>query len=732
MRTLIGLASTTSNMHALDWAIVIALLAVIVTTAVMTRKYTQSVADFLAANRCAGRYLLCISSGMAGLGAISVVAFFEMFYAAGFTADWWMLMLTPLALLIALSGWVIYRYRETRAMTMAQFFEMRYSKGVRVFAGILGWVAGIVNFGIFPAVGARFFIYFCGLPNYPVNIAGMTIDLMFAGVILVLLAISLFFVFLGGQIAVMLTDFIQGVFTNIVFLIILGTIFWMFDWSTIIQSLKSAPPNASMIHPFHTAKVEGFNVFYFLIGAVSLIYGWKAWQGSQGYNCSARTAHEAKMAGILGEWRGLVFTLVAMFLPIGAYVVMNHGGYLEVAQEARAVLDGIDNEKVRNQMTVPVVLAKSLPIGVVGLLCGAMLTAFISTHDTYLHAWGSMFIQDVVLPFRKKPFTPKQHMMLLRVSILFVAVFIFFFSLLFQQNDFIFMFFAITGAIYIGGAGSLILGGLYWKRGSTGGAWVAMITGCSVAIGGMLLRRYWPDPIYPWMQNDAPWLLNSLRTVVEGISSNVWGINWKVEPEAFPLDGQWVNFFAMVLAFMGYVLCSLFSWLILKRPAYNLDKLLHRGRYAIYDDHEQSVTQPVSGLRAILPTEEFTRSDRWIYYGKLLWTIGWFAVFIFGTAAYLGSKFDLWGDLTTDSWVTFWAWRVGVVVAVGIITTIWFTIGGIMDAKAMFQRLSQLKRDHEDVGLVVDDHDYSEDLPILEQTDNPTQPKNVDASKNEA
>ncbi len=710
MITQTGLATISTNMHALDWCIVIGLLAVIVGAAVATKKYTQSVADFLAANRCAGRYILCISQGTAGLGAISIVAFFEMFYNAGFTADWWMLMMSPLALLIALSGWVIYRYRETRAMTMAQFFEIRYSKGVRVFAGILGWVAGIVNFGIFPAVGARFFIYFCGLPQYPVTVRGTEIDLMFAGVMLLLLAVSLFFVFLGGQIAVMVTDFIQGVFTNIVFLIILGVIFWMFDWPTIIETLQtSAPGEASRIHPFHTAKVEGFNVFYFLIGAFTLVYGWKAWQGSQGYNCSASSAHEAKMAGILGEWRGLVFTLVAMFLPIGAYVIMHGDGFPGIVSETNAVLDGIDSDQIRNQMTVPVVLAKSLPIGVVGLLCATMLAAFISTHDTYLHAWGSMFVQDVVLPFRKKPFSPKQHMLLLRISIVFVAVFIFFFSLLSQQKELIFMFFAITGAIYIGGAGSLIIGGLYWKRGSTGGAWVALSIGCVTAIGGMLLIRYWEDPLYPWMESDLPWLLNAMRYVLEGVSSRVWGINWEVGPNEFPLDGQWVNFFAMTLAIVGYVMCSLFSWLVLKKPAFNMERMLHRGEYAVKEDHAGESAAPVAGLRAVLPTEEFSRGDRYIYYGKLLWTIGWFAVFAVGTLVFLGSKLGLWDDLSEDTWVTFWAWRIGIVVVIGIATTVWFMIGGIIDTRNMFKRLKSIKRDHRDVGLVVNHHDLTEE-----------------------
>ena len=74
------------NMHAIDWLIVFGLLMFIVGLAFYTRKYTQSVADFLAANRCAGRYVLCISDGIAGVGAISIVACFEMYYAAGRTS----------------------------------------------------------------------------------------------------------------------------------------------------------------------------------------------------------------------------------------------------------------------------------------------------------------------------------------------------------------------------------------------------------------------------------------------------------------------------------------------------------------------------------------------------------------------------------------------------------------------------------------------------------------------
>ena len=164
-------------MHWLDWTIVVVMLAFIIATALSTKKYMLSVADFLSANRCAGKYLLGVADGISGLGAVSIIALFEMNYKAGFTASWWKLMLLPVGVIIASTGWVQYRFRQTRAMTMAQFFEIRYSRSFRVFAGIMGYISGIINFGIFPAVGGRFFQYFCGFPTYVVDI-GVKIDLV--------------------------------------------------------------------------------------------------------------------------------------------------------------------------------------------------------------------------------------------------------------------------------------------------------------------------------------------------------------------------------------------------------------------------------------------------------------------------------------------------------------------------------------------------------------------------
>ena len=77
------------NLHWIDWAIVIAVLCGMFYSISLTTGLMKSVSDFLSAGRSGGRYILSISSGVAGVGAISIVMFLEMGYVSGFALSWW-------------------------------------------------------------------------------------------------------------------------------------------------------------------------------------------------------------------------------------------------------------------------------------------------------------------------------------------------------------------------------------------------------------------------------------------------------------------------------------------------------------------------------------------------------------------------------------------------------------------------------------------------------------------
>lgn len=636
------------NLTLLDWSIVVGAIAVMAAGVIFSKSFMRSVVDFLSAGRTAGRYVISVAEGVAALGAITVIANFEMNYIAGFVMTWWGFSMNIVVLLIAVSGFVLYRFRQTRALTMAQFFEMRYSRNFRIFTGFIAYLSGIINFGIFPAVGARFFIHFCGIPE-TVNLLGLEVS-SFALSMIVLLSISMYFVFSGGQIAVIIADFIQGTFINIVFVILMIYFMFMFDFNQFFEALQTAPADASMLNPFKTSAAEDFNIWYQLIAIFGTIYVVLSWQGTQAYNSSAKSAHEAKMGKVLTTWRGIPQVLFFLIVPICAFTAMNHVDFLNIANNVNASLAGIDNETIQNQLRTPLVLVELLPTGLMGAFAAVMLAAFISTHDTYLHSWGSIFIQDIVLPLRKKPLSPEEHIKWLRWSIFGVAIFIFFFSLLFRQSQYILLFFAITGAIFAGGSGSVIIGGLYWRRGTTAGAWASLITGSTIAVGGIIIHQIQPG---------------------------------------FFINGQVFWFIAMISSIVVYIVVSL---LTPQKKDLNFDKLLHLGKYRIKEEYKEVEQAPTRGFKILGMGKEFTRSDKFIYILSYAYTFLITAIFIGGTIYSLFFEID---DLT---WMSFWYDYVIALLVISAVVTVWFTIGGVKDLKEMFAKLRTMERDHTDNG----------------------------------
>ena len=687
------------NLSLIDWLIVLISFAGMVLAVNTTKGLMKSVSDFLAAGRSAGRYVVSISSGIAGLGAISVVSFLEMGYVSGFAMAWWGFSSALIILFITVSGWVIYRFRSTRCLTLPQFFEIRYSRRFRIFTGIVAFGAGIINFGIFPAVGAQFFMHYCGLPE---SILGIP---MFPLVMIFLLSISLYFVYTGGQIAVIIADFFQGVFVNIIFMAMIIFLFFSVGWDQITEAMEQTPvklaqeeiiktrsdlsfsklteteqnikieninekyENSSRINPFKTSHVEDFNFWYFLIGIVGVMYGTMSWQGSQAYNASAKSAHEAKMGGVLTGFRGIPQALFFLFAPITIYVFMNHVDYQSLAVSVNASIDQLATDSLRTQLRAPLVLSKVLPVGLLGAFAALMLAAFISTHDTYLHSWGSILIQDVIMPFRDKPFDKETHLKVLRYSIFGVAIFIFLFSLLFQQNQKIALFFAITGAIFASGSGAVIIGGLYWKKGTTAAAWTAMSTGAIIAVGGLIVQKV-----------DPGWLADTSLTV--GLKNTITFLA--------NINGQVYWAIGMGASTLSYIAVSLLG----KQTNFNMDKLLNRGNYVIEGEMEIVNEAPERGWKILGMGKEFTMGDKFIYIVNYIWTFSWTILFIVGTV------YNLYYDVSDTSWMTFWKYYLFINIGMAMISIIWFTWGGFKDLNVMMTKLRSDERDHKDDGWV--------------------------------
>ncbi|HMP76980.1 MAG TPA: sodium:proline symporter [Kiritimatiellia bacterium] len=644
-------------MHFWDWFITASCIALVLGVGIFAQRYMKSVADFLSGRRLAGRYLLTVSKGEMQAGAVVFVAMFEMIGEAGFTTSWWLQLQAPVALLVAISGFVIYRYRETRAMTLAQFFELRYSKRFRVFTGCLGFLAGVLNFGIIPSVAARFLVYFWQLPS-EFQFLGFTIP-TFMALMGIFLGITLFITLVGGLITVMITDCIEGILSQLFYLAIIAALLVMFNWQEIAEALGNRPPGQSMLNPFDSMSLKNFNLWYILIATFTGVYGTMAWQNASAYNAAALNAHESRMSNILGRWRDSGRLAVITLLAVCAFTFLVHPDFTTPSTGANELIAGIENPQVQKQMRIPIALSHLLPIGIKGLLCAVLLMGIVGGDSTHLHSWGGIFVQDVLVPLRKKPFGPTQHIRALRWAIVAVAVFAFLFGSLFKQTEYIFMWWSVTMGIYIGGAGAAIIGGLYWKKGTAAGAWTAMITGSVLSTSGIVARQLIPD---------------------------------------FPLNGQQIALVAILTSITLYVVISLLTC----REPFNMDRLLHRGAYAkvaakLGDEPVIEAATKKSLLGRVIGVDgSFTRGDKIVSVGLLIWGLFWFGVMLVGTAWNLIAPWSL------ATWSTYnHIVGIGIPILMALITGIWFTWGGLKDIRALLRRLRDHAVNHLDDGTVV-------------------------------
>ncbi len=776
-------------MHWIDWAIVCVPLLVVIGIGLKSQKYIRGVADFLTAGRVAGRYVVCVANGEAGMGLISLVAIYEAMYSSGFAYNFWNQVTLPIGMIMGLTGYCAYRFRETRAMTMGQFLEIRYSRKFRILAAFLQSISGILNYALFPAVGARFLIYFCDLPLY-VNLGGWMIP-SFALVMAFFLGLAVLISCIGGQITIMVTDCVQGLLSYPMYAIIVTYIIWHFSWfNEMAPALMDRPIGKSMLNPFDISKLRDFNLFYVAVGVFGSILGRMSWSGTQGYNAAAKNAHEQKMGGILGTWRIGFSQMMYVLLAVVAFTYLNSAKfksgpegsdacrtklaskafddiapnkkYDELREEYREYLasgkvgtslqqrldsvnppaknvapdaqKSVDKEPMltigRNallsvspkqaqvfgtifgQMRVPMAIKYILPTGLLGVFCALCIFLMISTDTTYLHSWGSIIVQDIILPLRgEKTFTPKQQLRLLRILIASVAAFAFLFSMFFGQVDFILMFFAITGAIWLGGAGVVIVGGLYWKRGTTTAAFFALIAGSGIATTGAVCQNIWASTIYPYLAEGG--YLPAFTRLLETASSPFEPyILWRVNPTKFPINSQEFYLFSMLASITLYVVLSLLS----RKEPFNMERMLHRGKY---QREGKKIDHKIKDVRDFFRkiigiNDEYTRGDKAIAWSVFIWSFGLFFMTLFVGVL-------VWNAITpwpTEWWAHFFyvqQFLLGGLVAV--VSTVWFSWGGTRDLIRMFRDLNKKEVNINDDGRVIG-HVSADDVEMVEKIDN--------------
>ncbi len=317
----------------LDWLIIILPLAFVLYMGWHSRRYVAQVSDFLTAGRLSGRYLIGVADIANGLSIISLVAYVEVHYRTGFALTFWQNLTLPLGIILSLTGFVTYRYRCTKAMSFGQFIEMRYSRGLRIFASALRSTSEVLANMIMPAIAGRFFIYYFGLPQY-FTLFGIEFQ-TFNVLIIVCLSIALGIILMGGRLALMITDAIQGMFCYPIMAIFVGFILYKFSWNDqIIPVLTDRVAHQSFLDPYDISELRDFNLFFVGVTLVTAFLNRGSWLGSGNDSC-ARSPHEQKMASMLGAYRGSLNSVFYVLISVALIAYFNHKDFAPQAREVR-------------------------------------------------------------------------------------------------------------------------------------------------------------------------------------------------------------------------------------------------------------------------------------------------------------------------------------------------------------------------------------------------------------
>ena len=759
-----------------DWLILILPVCFVMYMGLRTRRYVRGVSDFLSAGRLCGRYVICVGDVANALSIIGLVSYIEMHYKTGFSVGFWGSVLAPLSIVLGLTGFVTYRFRETKAMSLGQFLEMRYSRRFRIFAASLRSLAEMVANMIMPAIAARFFIQMLDLPDV-FHVFGVSISTYVALMVLFLtLAISL--ICFGGTLALIVTDSIQGMILYPILVCFIVFLFWKFSVTQeIMPTMADRVAGESFINPYDIGNLRDFNLFTMVIvAAYTTIMNRANWIGA-GYTTAAKNPQEQKMAGLLGTWRGAAITVFYLLIAAALITFLNHRSFAPEASAARTALasrvaddvfkndprtrdivkdavaaippqvheigvdpplsqtenldaaflnvihealkddararktaelqgaDISDDERAKalidaegranddfqqcrtlfTQLNLSVTMRQLLPHGLFGLFALLLFLAMLSTDDTRIYSAALTIAQDVVLPLRKKPFTPKQHLWMIRIVAICIGVFFLAGSYYMKQLDYYQMFNTLACAMWVSGAGAVMTFGLYSRFGTTAGAWTSLMTGLVMSILYIFTQRNWADIVYPAIAKAG--LVESFDKALRALSSpfNPY-IHWEMDAVKCPVNAIEFNFFLSILTVILYVVVSK---LTCKEP-FNLERMLHRGKYGLGEQRNLKISwTPANFFKNLIGiTPEYSKGDKAIAYGVFLYSFVYgFILCFLGTVVW--NHFRPW---PIEWWSKYFVIRYFIVpCVVAAISTVWFGIGGFVGLIQLFRDLKARK-----------------------------------------
>jgi SSS family solute:Na+ symporter len=450
------------NFAAIDWVIVVLYLALSLGIGILGKRFVGDLTHFLVAGRELGVYVGIATLAATEIGTITYMYMAELGYKAGFAAFAAALISGGSMIVIGRTGFIVSRFRDLKLMTVPEYFEVKYSRGLRILTGFVVALGGILNMGVFLKFEGKFLMTVSGIDS------GYLVPVM-TGILL----LELVYTALGGMVSVVITDFMQYILLSVATILISIYAVMHTGFGAIVDKVTQ------VLGPGGFSPIDSPRFGWtFLIWQVLLwVSVSTCWQTTAMRMFSTNSPATAKK---VMSWTGVIFFgrgMLPMLWGMCALVMFGTGPVDKEGIPAPIV----NGQLVEPIAAMPAMLAQILGPGVRGIVVAGMLAATMSVNSSYLLGWSSVISQDIVVPLRlvlgKGELSSKRQILINRISNVFVSLFIMFWGLYYELPDAVYLYLGLTCTIYLSGVFVSVIGGLYWRRANVTGGYAAMIMG---------------------------------------------------------------------------------------------------------------------------------------------------------------------------------------------------------------------------------------------------------------
>ena len=380
---------------------------------------------------------------------------------------WWSFLLTGMLTVFVYAG----LWRRSGVTTDVEFYEMRYSgKAAAFLRGFRGIYLGVVfNILIMAMVSLA-----------AIKIGGIMLGLSPWEVLGYSAVVTVVFSALGGFKGVLLTDFLLFIIAMVGSV---GAAYFALDHESVggmaglLEHFNSTPELASKLDIFPKTDSTIFMSVFIIPLAVQW---WAAYfpgaePGGGGYLVQRMLAAKDEKNAVSAT---LFFNFAHYALRPWPWIIVALCSMIVFPDLASIQAAFPGAEKIGEDSAYSAMLAKTLPVGWMGLVLTSLVAAYMSTISTHLN-WGSSYVvNDIYLRFLKPKASQKELVWVGRISTVLLMVVTSFVALFLESASTAFNYIIMMGA----GTGALLILRWFWWRVNAYCEIVAMISSFTLAI----------------------------------------------------------------------------------------------------------------------------------------------------------------------------------------------------------------------------------------------------------